>query len=126
MNLFFYLIFGLSSLFQKSGDIPFDHIEKIFSNQNAAGIVALGKEKISISILDNDGVYSKTQGELVLNNFFKEFPVNEFAFIFKGDTKTASSFAIGTLSSKREFRVTLKFKLLGSNYKIESISIEEN
>lgn len=126
MNLFFYILFGLSSIIHSSTDIPFDSIEKSFSTQNAKDIVALGKEKISISILEKDGVYSQTQGELVLNNFFKQYPVKSFSFIFKGKTTGSSSFAIGTLVSSRELRVTLKFKRLGKVFKIESISIEEN
>lgn len=126
MNIFLYLLFGLSSIIYRSNDIPFEAIENSFSTENASSIVALGKEKISISILEKDGVYSQSQGELVLTNFFKEFPVKDFSFIFKGKTTGPSSFAIGTLFSSRELRVTIKFKRLGNAFKIESISIEEN
>lgn len=126
MTFIITIFFSLTSIFYSAEAIPFKAIADDFKNENAKNIVALGKEKTSISILEKDGVYSKTQGELVLDNFFKEHPVKAFKFIFKGKETGSSSFAIGTLTSQKEFRVTLKFKKVGTKFKIESITIEEN
>lgn len=109
-----------------SGDIPYSSLETAFVENNASGIVTLGKDKILLNILGNEGAYSQSQATLVLKDFFTKKPSTSFKFIFKGKESTDGSFAIGTYMSKNEnFRITIQFKKINSDFKIESLTIEK-
>lgn len=108
-------------------EIPYSSIEKAFIANDTEVIVSLGREKMLVSILGKEGAYSQSQANLVLKDFFQKKPGNTFKFIFKGKESSDGSFAIGTYESKTEsFRVTIHFKKIGADYKIESLSIEKS
>lgn len=109
------------------GDIPYTSIEKAFITNNAGDIVHLGKDKMLVNILGKEGAYSQSQANLVLKDFFSKKPGSTFKFIFKGKESADGSFAIGTYESKGEsFRVTIHFKKIGADFKIESLIIEKS
>ena len=108
-------------------EIPYSSIEKAFITNDTEVIVSLGREKMLVNILGKEGAYSQSQANLVLKDFFQKKPGNSFKFIFKGKESSDGSFAIGTYESKAEsFRVTIHFKKIGAEYKIESLSIEKS
>ena len=115
----FSLFFALNSVFS----IPYGEVETAFSRGDAGKIMSLGTSKMLISIKGNEGIYSKSQGTQVLNNFFKNNPPKSFSFGFKGKESGASTFAIGDYLSKEPFRVSIKFKKGNTQHQIESISI---
>lgn len=107
-------------------DIPYSNIEKAFSTSDAGDIVAFGKDKILLNILGKEGAYSQSQAQLILKDFFTKKPSTSFKFIFKGKESSDGSFAIGTYVSKsEEFRITIHFKKIGADFKIESLIIEK-
>lgn len=108
-----------------SSDIPYAELEQAFSSGNAHAISSMGKEKMLISILDKEGAYSQSQATQVLKDFFTKKPVSSFKFTFKGKETSDGSFAIGEYTSKQEnFRVTVQFKKLNQQFKIERMTIE--
>ena len=110
-----------------SSDIPYTSLETAFIENNAANIVSLGKEKILLNVLGNEGAYSQSQATLVLKDFFTKKPGTSFKFIFKGKETSDGSFAIGSYTSKTEvFRITIQFKKINSDFKIESLTIEKS
>lgn len=125
MHLFFSIITAIA-LSIGVGEIPYASIERGFETNNPNEIVKHGKEKILIHILDKEGVYSQSQAALVLKDFFTKHPGNKFDFYFKGKESADGSFAIGNYFSRGdEYRVTVHFKKIGSDYKIENLSIED-
>jgi hypothetical protein len=77
-------------------------------------------------VLGKEGAYSASQANLVLKDFFTKKPGSSFKFIFKGKETSDGSFAIGNYESKQEsFRVTIHFKKINSDFKMESLSIEK-
>jgi hypothetical protein len=126
MGLIYSFITSLIISLTIQGEIPYSSLEKAFSSNDANAIVAVGKEKILLNILGKEGAYSKSQAGLVIKDFFTKKPGNAFKFIFKGKESSEGSFAIGTYESKGEsFRVTIHFKKEGSDFKIESLTIEK-
>lgn len=108
-----------------SSDIPYAELEQAFASGNAQAISSMGKEKMLISILDKEGAYSQSQATQVLKDFFTKKPVSSFKFTFKGKETSDGSFAIGEYTSKQEnFRVTVQFKKLNQQFKIERMTIE--
>ena len=107
-------------------DVPFKSVESAFKSGNAKDLVSIGKEKILINVDGTEGVYSKSQATLVLKKFFTKYPVKSFSYIHKGGGSSEGSFAIGTYTSgSSEFRVTVHFKKIKGNFKIESLAIEK-
>jgi hypothetical protein len=108
-----------------ASDIPYTELEQAFSSGNAQAISSMGKEKMLISILDKEGAYSQSQATQVLKDFFTKKPVSSFKFTFKGKETNDGSFAIGEYVSKQDnFRVTVQFKKLNQQFKIERLTIE--
>jgi hypothetical protein len=107
--------------------IPYLEIENAFKENNATKLIAFSDQKIILNILDEEGVYSKSQSELIIKDFFTKKPGNQFQFIFKGRETSEGTFSIGTYKSNSEtFRITIQFKTVAQNYKIESLTIEKN
>ena len=107
-------------------DVPFKSVESAFKSGNAKDLVSIGKEKILINVDGIEGVYSKSQATLVLKKFFTKYPAKSFSYIHKGKGSSEGSFAIGTYTSGRsEYRVTVHFKKIKGNFKIESLAIEK-
>lgn len=126
MGLFYSILTTFILSLSSQGEIPYSTLEKAFSSNDANAVVAVGKEKILLNILGKEGAYSKSQAGLMIKDFFTKKPGNSFKFIFKGKESAEGSFAIGTYESKGEsFRVTIHFKKEGSDFKIESLTIEK-
>lgn len=128
MSFLYVFLTSLVLSLSAQSEIPYSGIEKAFITNDAADIVALGKDKMLINILGKEGAYSQSQANLVLKDFFTKKPGSGFKFIFKGKENADGSFAIGTYESRsnESFRVTIHFKKIGSEFRIESLNIEKN
>jgi hypothetical protein len=126
MSFLYAVLTSIVLVFTGQADIPYAGVEKAFSSGNAAEITSMGKDKMMINVLGKEAVYSQSQATMVLKDFFIKKPVVSFKFVFKGKETSEGSYAIGNYESKGEtFRVTVQFKKIGSDYKIESLSIEK-
>lgn len=125
MNYIYSFLTAVLLSFSGQSDVPYSSLEKAFSSNNPTEIVSLGKEKILLNILGEEGAYSKSQAKLILKDFFAKKPGGSFKFIFKSKESSDGSFAIGNYEAKGEsYRVTIHFKKDGSDFKIESLTIE--
>nr|WP_321453006.1 DUF4783 domain-containing protein [uncultured Carboxylicivirga sp.] len=80
---------------------------------------------IEIVLPSKTGVYSKNQAEMVMKDFFNEYPVDSFKIIHKGKKENAS-FAIGNYaSSDHHFRFTFLTKIQNSKLLIHQLRIEK-
>lgn len=78
---------------------------------------------VDITLEGKPGNYSKAQGELVLRDFFRSHPPDEFSVIHRGQSKGGQPFAIGQYKSGGDtFRVWLKIRNSGNQQFIEEIS----
>jgi len=127
MGLLYTLLTALLMQFYAVTDIPYTSVESAFTSGDAARIVSFGKEMMILNVCEKEGAYSQSQASQVLKDFFTRKPASSFKFSFKGKETEEGTFAIGTYVSKGEsFRVTIKWKKIGADYKIESISIEKS
>lgn len=126
MNLVYSVLTSLIFSINLSSNVPYSAIEKAFEANNSKAIVSLGKSKVFMNVLGREGAYSQSQATLVLKDFFSKNPGNIFSFVFQGKEDADGTFAIGNYLSKKneKFRVTIYFKTSGSEYKIESLTIE--
>ncbi|MCB0478165.1 MAG: DUF4783 domain-containing protein [Crocinitomicaceae bacterium] len=125
------LIYGIAFLFcftAYSQDDVTDKVKGHLSTGNAAGLSSYFTGNVDLLVEDNEDVYSKTQAEMILKNFFaKNMPVS-FSIIHKGSSTMNVAYRIGTLKTKngKEFRVTFNMKDVGGRFLIHQMQIEEN
>ncbi|MDR0801726.1 DUF4783 domain-containing protein [Fluviicola sp.] len=106
-------------------DASFVAVEQAFNREDAAKIVSYGKDKLLLQIQGKEGVYAQSQATQLLKDFFNRNPVSSFRFTFKGKESDDAPLTTGTYTSKEEsFRVIIKWKHIGSDLKIESLSVE--
>jgi hypothetical protein len=74
--------------------------------------------------LDGDNSsYSKAQAEVVLKEFFKDYPPTNFQIIHQGASKAGSPYVIGQYSyNSGSFRVWIRLKDEGDNYLVHAMS----
>lgn len=125
MGFILSLIASLVLSVQTVMDTNFTAVEQAFNREDAARIVSYGKDKLLLQIQGKEGVYAQSQATQLLKDFFNRKPVSSFRFTFKGKESDDSPLTTGTYTSKNEsFRVTIKWKHIGADLKIESLSIE--
>jgi hypothetical protein len=125
MNFILSLIASIICSLHVLTDANFTAVEQAFGREDAAKIISYGKDKVLLQIQGKEGVYAQSQATQLLKDFFNRKPVSSFRFTFKGKESDDSPLTTGTYASKSEsFRVTVKWKHLGSDLKIESLSIE--
>jgi hypothetical protein len=97
-----------------------------FKAGNAAKIAAYFSENVDLSILESENLYSRSQAEQILKNFFVNHKPIDFTIVHKGKSGQSEYF-IGELTcSDAIFRVTLNSKSDGSAREITALTIELN
>lgn len=122
--LLFQVFFVVPAIPMPSGAIP-EGIILAFKAGNAEELAKHFNANIELVILENEDVYSKTQAEQILRNFFTNHHPASFKIIFEGGKET-SRYAIGSLStSSGNFRVYFLIKNQDGTPLIHQLRIEE-
>ncbi len=91
---------------------------------NAAAVAKFFDNSIEISMPDKSNSYSKSQGELVLKDFFANNQVKGFEVIHKGEN-AGSQYCIGTLQTKGgAYRTTIFMKQKGDKQVLQELRFE--
>lgn len=115
------LILGLSSFAQPKS---IDDVIAAMKTGNASGIAKYFDAYIDITINDKSNNYSKSQGELVLKDFFSVNQVKGFEVKHKGNNDNGD-YCIGTLQTKNgNYRTTVYMRLKGNKQIIQEIRIQ--
>jgi hypothetical protein len=74
---------------------------------------------ISMNINGQQGDYSKSQGEIVIKDFFKKNPPIEFSIVFKNENPSSVSTYIGKYTSgQHSFKVFIKISQSENSFRI--------
>ncbi|MFW5803850.1 MAG: DUF4783 domain-containing protein [bacterium] len=113
-----------TSLFSIGNSFTFpDRIQTAIKQGNAAELASFFNSSIELVILDDEHIYSKSQAEQILKDFFRKYPPESFIIIHEGG-KEVSQYAIGKLkSSSNTFRITI---FLSKNSMIHQMRIEKD
>lgn len=91
---------------------------------NASGIAKYFDNTVEITLPDKSNSFSKSQGELVLRDFFNIYAVKGFTIIHQGEN-AGSQYCIGTLATRSgSFRTTVYMKQKGDKQIVQEIRIE--
>lgn len=126
MKFFLSLLFVLSiTTFSYSQDKLYADIERAFQQGDEKTILANVSDKLLFEIDKKESVYSKSQAEMILRDFFAKNKPSSFKLIFKGKAKGNSAYAVGIMESgTKTFRITMTLKESGTLFKIEQLAIE--
>ncbi len=105
--------------------------DEIYSAIKAGNSKVLSKyfnTNVELVILDKEGVYSKTQAELILRDFFSKNTPNNLVKRHEGKSgKEASKYVICTLNtSKGQYRIYFVMKNNGGEFAIHQFRIEND
>lgn len=95
---------------------------------NAKLLSGYFNQNVELVVMDNDNVYSKSQAQQIVNNFFHSFsPVEENAFtVIHDGGKTDAKYVIGKYKSEKgEFRVYFLLKKNNNKEYIHQLRIEK-
>lgn len=92
---------------------------------NASGVTKYFDSYVDITIDDKGSNYSRSQGELILKDFFSNNGVRSFELKHKGNNDNGD-YCIGTLQTKNgNYRATVYMRLKGNRLVIQDIRIKQ-
>ena len=113
------LIFCLSSF------VLVDDVISAIKNGSASQLSKFFDNTIQITLPDKTNAYSKSQGELVLKDFFENNVVKNFEIVHKGEN-AGVQYIIGILDTKNgEYRTTMYMKQKGDKQFLQEIRFEK-
>lgn len=116
------LMLGLSLSAQN-----FTGIGNAMKNGNSSELAKYFDGNVELTILNTEAVYSKSQAEMVLKNFFNGNKPNAFKVVHNGDSGSGAKYQIGELStSTGTYRTYVYAKNKNGMMLIQEIRIEKN
>jgi hypothetical protein len=114
----FYLVFGL---FFSNAEVS-DEIVSALKQGKTAELVKYFDEKVSIKIVTQEDVLSKSQAEANLKYFFDKHAIKNFSSTHVSSNNNSAQYITGTLeTSNGKFRVSILIKRgLISQFRIEN------
>jgi hypothetical protein len=115
----------LLSSFMTTADI-YDDISNSIRAGNAKQLAGFVGANIDLTIGSQEAVYSKTQAEQILRDFFTKNAPKSFTILHKGASKEGTQYAIGTYlsSNGKSFRTSFYFKHSDNAYVIKELHFE--
>lgn len=104
-----------------------DDISLAVKSGNAREVAKYFDTSVEITIYNESKVYSKSQAEMVLKDFFTKNPVSSFNIIHKGTSNEGSQYGIGTLvTGGGSFRTYVYIKQKGTAFFIQEMRFEKD
>lgn len=122
MSIVLCLINYLGVLGQSS---PIEEVNHAIEKANVSGISKYFDNAISLTLHNHQSIYSRSQAEMILREFFEKNMPTHFQMSHSGE-EAHTRFVIGILStSKGQFRLYYALKLKDEKYFFIEIRIEE-
>ena len=122
ISTFAFFLLLLQSLFASTPD----EVANAIKTGDATEIAKHFNDHVDLKILNKEDVYSRSQAELILKDFFSKHPIKTFKIIHKSAPKGDSQYSIGLLETYNgQYRVYFLikktvFKVLVCQFRIES------
>jgi hypothetical protein len=104
-----------------------DNVAVAFKSGNAKELAQHFSSTVELSIFNKEDIYSSTQAELILKDFFQKNPPSAAKVIHKVISNANYKFGVIVLTtSKGLFRVSYELKINAGKFLVTQIRIEEN
>jgi hypothetical protein len=102
-----------------------DGIVTSIQSGNDSGLAAFFNENVELVVQTHDDVYSKSQAQQIVAEFFKSNKPKQFSIVHQGG-KDGARYAIGSLTTNTgTFRVYFLLKNKNNNFYIHQLRIEK-
>jgi hypothetical protein len=102
-----------------------DEVISAMKSGNAAGVTKYFDNYVDITMPDKSSNYSRSQGEVIIKDFFTSNGVKNFDVKHKGNNDNGE-YCIGTLQTKNgSYRATVYMRLKGNKQVIQDIRIQQ-
>lgn len=123
MKRFIFILFLTSAIVLNASKIT-NNISDALKAGDAKKVASYFETSVELTIPNKKGVFSKTQAELILKNFFGSNKPTSFTSVKKGTDKNGS-YSIGDLTtSKGAYRTYILYKKTGASTKITELKFE--
>ncbi|MFT3908823.1 MAG: DUF4783 domain-containing protein [Ferruginibacter sp.] len=120
----FFTLIAVSLLLSSFTISPIDEIIAALKAGNASQIAKYFDNTVEIALPDKSNSYSKSQGEMILKDFFSNSPVKSFEVLHRGEN-SGSQYFIGTLvTANGTYRTTIFMKQKGDKQTLQEIRFE--
>ncbi len=105
----------------------FTSIGNAMKNGNSSELAKYFDGNVELTILNTEAVYSKSQAEMVVKNFFNSHSPNAYKVVHNGDSGSGAKYQIGELkTSTGTYRTYVYAKNKGGTMLVQEIRIEKN
>ncbi|MFY8020714.1 MAG: DUF4783 domain-containing protein [Bacteroidia bacterium] len=103
----------------------FDDIMNAMRAGNAKELASSFNNSVELTLLENEGIYSKQQAEQMLKNFFAKNPPKSVSIQHKGASGQGAQYAIATYEAATgKFRAYMFLKDTGNGLLVHEFRIE--
>ncbi|MBA3901925.1 MAG: DUF4783 domain-containing protein [Bacteroidetes bacterium] len=93
---------------------------------NAKELSRFFSPNVELKILSKEDVYSKTQAEIILRDFFSKNPPSGYSSVHNGTSKAGAQYTIGQLVTPNgTFRTYYFLKKSGDTFLIQELRLEQ-
>lgn len=127
LQIILFLFFSIAPVTSNAQSTVIGKTKDYIAAGNARNLSNFFSKQIDISLDGEKSSYSKSQGEMVIKNFFRKNQPVSFEYIHRGSSKGNMKFVVGRLKSNKSqpFRIQILFKETQSGYLIESLQINK-
>lgn len=101
-------------------------ISQAFKTGNAKELSKHFSSNVELKVFNKEDVYSKTQAEIIVKDFFTKNQPKNYHEVHNGSSKAGAQYIIGQLStSNGTFRVNYFLKKSGELFLIQELRFEE-
>ncbi len=123
LSVLFMLVFFTALSASGQSDV-INNVKEAMKTGSSRELIKHFNERVEINLDGENSVYSKTQAEFILKDFFKNYPPTTFQYVHQGASPLGLRYTIGTYSYQNgSFRVVMYIKQENKSYKVDSITL---
>ena len=104
-----------------------EKIATAIKNGNSAAIASFFNKTVDLTLPKNEGVFSKSQAEIILKNFFTTNKPTDFKVVHDGKSKNNTLYSIGNLiTANGVYRTYILYQENANNIVILELRIESD
>ncbi len=104
----------------------FDDVIGFMKSSNSSSISKMMNTNVELTLIENEGMYSRQQAEMMIKNFFNQNPAKSIVIQHRGAAAQGAKYAIAVYESNGiKYRVYIFMKDAGNGLLIHELRFEK-
>jgi hypothetical protein len=104
----------------------FDDVVAALRSGQSREVAKFFSNNVALTILNDEGIYSKQQAEVIMKNFFSQHPPKTVAIQHRGQSAGGAMFAVAVYETNQaKYRAYIFMKNAGNGMMIHELRIEK-